>query len=83
MVRDFNVKLRNFPGFAAIGTLPALFLTNRRDTPATDPFYLRQSEFLRQTKTIVPEPGAWAMMIAGFGLVGATVRVRARRRGPT
>ena len=57
-------------------------LTNRRDTPATDPFYLRQSEFLRQTKTIVPEPGAWAMMIAGFGLVGATVRVRARRRGP-
>jgi hypothetical protein len=28
--------------------------------------------------TNVPEPGTWAMMIAGFGLVGAAVR---RRRG--
>lgn len=27
---------------------------------------------------VVPEPATWAMMLAGFGLVGATVR---RRRG--
>lgn len=26
---------------------------------------------------VVPEPGAWALMIAGFGLVGATLRRRA------
>jgi PEP-CTERM motif len=29
----------------------------------------------------VPEPAAWAMMILGFGLVGGTVRYRARRIG--
>ena len=28
----------------------------------------------------VPEPGTWAMLIAGFGLVGATIR---RRRALT
>jgi uncharacterized repeat protein (TIGR03803 family) len=28
---------------------------------------------------VVPEPGTWAMMIAGFGLVGAGLRVRRRR----
>lgn len=28
----------------------------------------------------VPEPGSWALLIAGFGLVGASLR-RARRRG--
>lgn len=27
----------------------------------------------------VPEPAAWAMMIVGVGLIGATLRVRARR----
>ena len=38
--------------------------------------------YLRSTKEIyaaaVPETGTWAMMIAGFGLVGATMRRRAR-----
>ena len=51
-------------------------LTNRRDTPDTDPFYLRQSEFLRQVRNGVPEPTSWALMIAGFGLVGAAMRRR-------
>lgn len=27
----------------------------------------------------VPEPAAWAMMIVGLGLIGSTLRVRARR----
>jgi hypothetical protein len=27
-------------------------------------------------ETVIPEPGTWAMMIAGFGLVGATLRRR-------
>jgi hypothetical protein len=38
---------------------------------------------LRLTATVataaVPEPATWAMMIAGFGLAGATLRARARR----
>jgi hypothetical protein len=31
---------------------------------------------LESTKPIVPEPATWAMMIAGFGLVGAAMRRR-------
>ena len=34
----------------------------------------------RITVANVPEPASWAMMIAGFGLVGAAARVSARRR---
>ena len=29
----------------------------------------------------VPEPGSWAMMIAGFGVIGATIRYRRKRTG--
>jgi hypothetical protein len=32
----------------------------------------------RQVSSGVPEPSAWALMIAGFGLVGTTVRARRR-----
>lgn len=28
--------------------------------------------------TVVPEPGAWMLMVAGFGLVGASARRRGR-----
>jgi subtilisin-like proprotein convertase family protein len=31
----------------------------------------------------VPEPASWGMMLAGFGLVGATLRLRGRRRSLT
>jgi hypothetical protein len=48
-------------------------LTNRRDTSATNPFYLRQ------TAPSVPEPATWALLIAGFGMIG--VSLRRRRRG--
>ena len=30
----------------------------------------------------VPEPAAWAMMLLGFGGVGATVRARRVRQAP-
>ena len=29
----------------------------------------------------VPEPASWGLLIAGFGLVGGTMRVRSRRVG--
>lgn len=36
------------------------------------PFYLRQAEFL----DAVPEPATWAMLVLGFGFVGASMRRR-------
>lgn len=47
-------------------------LTARRDTDATNVFFLRQSEFL----AVVPEPATWAMLVAGFGMVGFSMRRR-------
>jgi hypothetical protein len=35
--------------------------------------------FTGQVDAPVPEPASWAMMIAGFGLVGGTMRARSRR----
>lgn len=35
-----------------------------------------------QTAPVVPEPATWAMMIAGFGLVGTGARLRARGKVP-
>ena len=46
-------------------------ITARR-ADGVQPFYLRQSEFL----DVVPEPATWALLIAGFGLVGASFRRR-------
>jgi hypothetical protein len=34
------------------------------------------SDFIRVSVTSVPEPASWAMLIAGFGLVGAAARRR-------
>lgn len=47
-------------------------LTARRDTDDTNPFYLRQAQ------PGVPEPATWALLIAGFGMVGVSLR---RRKG--
>jgi len=49
-------------------------LTNRRDTDATNPFYLRQT-------APVPEPAIWALLISGFGLVGISLRRRRETPG--
>jgi len=40
------------------------------------PVGMLHTEFLSVTKTSVPEPAAWAMMIAGFGLAGGALRHR-------
>lgn len=36
--------------------------------------------FLTPVGSAVPEPGTWAMLIAGFGLMGAALRTRPKRR---
>jgi hypothetical protein len=37
------------------------------------PVYLH-ADWIRSVQAAIPEPGSWAMMIAGFGLVGAAAR---------
>lgn len=39
-------------------------------------------EIRGQLLAVVPEPASWAMMLAGFGLIGAGLRVRQRTRAP-
>lgn len=46
-------------------------ITARRSANVS-PFYLRQAEFL----DAVPEPATWAMLVLGFGFVGASMRRR-------
>jgi hypothetical protein len=47
-------------------------LTARRSADVGGTFYLRQAEFL----DAVPEPATWAMLVLGFGFVGASMRRR-------
>lgn len=42
----------------------------------TDCCVIRLGESRLQIETAIPEPATWAMMIAGFGLVGAALRRR-------
>ena len=53
-------------------------LTARRSAQV-NPFYLRQAEFL----SAVPEPATWAMLVLGFGFVGASMRRRNRMTSVT
>lgn len=60
-------------GFAAIASFD--------DGPATDDQAIDLPPPSRdQVPAAVPEPSAWALMIAGFGLAGATLRRRPRLR---
>ena len=42
-----------------------------------DGVYYNDSTAINVTLTAVPEPASWALMIAGFGLVGVAARRRA------
>ncbi|WP_448580596.1 THxN family PEP-CTERM protein [Thermaurantiacus sp.] len=69
---DYALDVRGF----LIGGVPAnQFWTVES---ATNEAFIRGQVVLRDNAGIVPEPGTWAMLIAGFGLVGAA----ARRRRP-
>ncbi|MBS0504020.1 MAG: PEP-CTERM sorting domain-containing protein [Proteobacteria bacterium] len=47
-----------------------------RVNPAADGFNSEIADFGPRIFASVPEPASWALMIAGFGLMGATVRRR-------
>jgi hypothetical protein len=62
--------LRFFDGVLANGATGEFrFGVTATSGAANDPFFLRQSG-------IVPEPATWAMLIAGFGMVGFAMRRR-------
>lgn len=58
------------------------FLSTGRLGISDDQFTSQSGDFLgfAQTPAVVPEPASWAMLIAGFGLIGAAAR---RRRQAT
>lgn len=45
-------------------------------------FTLPGDKGLYRLQAAVPEPASWAMMIAGFGMLGAAARIRVRRPAP-
>lgn len=72
----------HFGGGSVLGNATAFYKFDAGTGTTTIPFATNGSSgwVLYQTggAGAVPEPATWAMMIAGFGLVGATMR---RRRG--
>jgi hypothetical protein len=65
---EFRTMGTNFSGQAwATGTLKLFYW----DGGGQD-----NSDSIRVNVTAVPEPASWAMLIAGFGLVGAAARLR-------
>ena len=69
---EYALDVRGF----LIGGNPAdLFWTTEN---ATNTAFIRGQVVARDLAGVIPEPGIWAMLIAGFGMVGAA----ARRRRP-
>ncbi|UUR08235.1 PEPxxWA-CTERM sorting domain-containing protein [Sphingomonas glaciei] len=68
---------QNFFGFQA--TAGDRITSIGFDTNGTGVVDLRQVRLGGVTMTAVPEPGTWAMMLLGFGAIGASMR-RNRRR---
>lgn len=60
-----------FLGFAGLSGSSVLTFSNNAE--------LDTISFLAATRTPVPEPGTWAMMLVGFGALGAHLRRRQKR----
>lgn len=63
-----------FPGWAGVSRLN--FYNGQVDNFAGDPYENSWLFTVQGVSTTVPEAATWAMLIAGFGLVGATMRRR-------
>lgn len=70
-----NTATTNFVGFITTGTFTSLQLS---DTTLAPNQFVTADDFI--VGSTVPEPGSWAMMILGFGLVGYTLRRQRGRR---
>lgn len=72
--------LNNLTNLGSVATASSTMLTAMRDGKAY--FNIHTVEYpggeIRGFLTAVPEPGAWALMIAGFGMTGAMLRGRRR-----
>jgi hypothetical protein len=64
----YTVSLRNLEGFSASGPVSSFAESSGHEHGAFN--------WAITGGAAVPEPAAWAMMIAGFGLAGATLRRR-------
>jgi len=67
--------------FTATEAMSTLFFTNTAGFTSGG-IYLDNVSVIGPDPAAVPEPGAWALMIAGFGLAGTALRQR-RRLAPT
>lgn len=67
--------------FTATEAMSTLFFTNTAGITSGG-IYLDNVSVIGPDPTAVPEPGVWALMIAGFGLAGTALRQR-RRLAPT
>lgn len=78
---DELTDARDFIDFsgASVASGAALFTVTYglRDTGNNEPFLLSQRVNVRSVPA-VPEMGTWAMMLAGFGIVGGAMRRRMR-----
>ena len=73
-----NPTTTSFRGFTSTGTITSLSVAPTQPIggfvwPSVDDLTLAQAT------AAVPEPATWAMMIAGFGLVGGTMRRRSTK----
>ncbi len=77
-VATFFTDMNGFNTAFNLYTGPALF-DGSTDAPTFKTGTFAFDDDVSVTVTAVPEPASWAMMIAGFGLVGAGLRSRRTR----
>jgi hypothetical protein len=81
-VEDGPFDAFSFTGFGAVSTfsmtaLDAFTSTTTKNNPeASEGTVLIQGGTTEVPSGVIPEPATWAMMMAGFGLVGASLRRR-------